>query len=99
VRARERQRWERAIERVCAPTGLRVFVVWARHLPNAHGAYVPWPGPEVWIVLDENRGEVPETIAHECAHVLAYHEHGPGIQAHGPEWRAWYRRCKKSLDA
>jgi predicted SprT family Zn-dependent metalloprotease len=49
------------------------------------------------VILDESRDEIPDTVAHECAHVLAYAEHGNEIQPHGREWRKSYRHCKRAL--
>lgn len=31
---------------------------------------------------------IPDTVAHEVAHSVAYRCHGSGLRPHGPEWRA-----------
>lgn len=43
-------------------------------------------------LLADNAAEfLAQTVAHEVAHLVAFHLHGPRIRPHGPEWRAVMR--------
>jgi hypothetical protein len=99
VRARARRRVERIVSDLIDGV-THVRVVWARGpLPDkSYAVAIPWTA-EFWILFPDDVEPDDDTIAHEVAHVLAWVAHGQSIQPHGREWRAWYRRCKKSLDA
>ena len=62
---------------------------------------IGWLRPIVLIpcsVLTELSPHYLESLlAHELAHVWAWHEHGLGIQDHGPEWKKHYNRLRVIL--
>ncbi|MGD9749441.1 MAG: SprT-like domain-containing protein [Acidimicrobiia bacterium] len=101
MRLRERERVERAAralveEHAGSELAEALLFVWARTIPGAYAmAWYDTSPREAWIMFDEgwmkraSARKRREIIAHEVAHLLAYHFHGEGIQAHGPEWRRW----------
>jgi len=58
---------------------------------------------ESWIYLSErawdasNPEERADTLAHECAHVLAWTRHGTDIAPHGREWLRIFRSLTSRL--
>jgi len=48
-------------------------------------------GTEVLFISEAKTGRI-DILEHEAAHFAAWREHGEGIRAHGPEWRA---HCRK----
>lgn len=108
MRRRERERVERRTRALLAShvgtaMAKALAILWARRIPDARGLAWYETRPRVmWIMYDEgwlgraSASERRELIAHEVAHLLAYHFHGEGIKAHGAEWRRWAARLHGS---
>jgi SprT protein len=39
------------------------------------------------LLLENESNFIHRTVAHECAHLIAFEMHGPIIRPHGPEWK------------
>ena len=71
----------------------RIRVSWSHRMTRSLGRCVPSTGV---IRLDSRlAGGPPElleqVLCHEAAHAAAFELHGPGIRAHGPEWKSLMR--------
>lgn len=81
---------------------ITIHVIWCRWLPDAHAyAYCGARAGAAsfgWILICEtswahsSESERADTIAHEVAHVLTWHD---SPTDHGPEWKKVFKRLLK----